>query len=158
MKHLIKGEIYHDTAPCFLKIDIDSNTVFQSYFDKQVEHELNIEFNHEYKSNSIHQMIVHFDSDIETEKKYIKINNILINQQFVPIANAFYTPKDTEWWHTPEAKNAKVEKVYKHGNYFGWLGQIYFYYYTNALIADSWQSALGITDKIIFSNIDKVKR
>ena len=150
MQHNITGTLFHSIVDCSLNLYINSDLVYTNNFTADTKYNLDIAFDYKYKCNKMHELIIDFDSTDEVEKKYICIDSLKINDQSIPIANAFYRPRESEWW---KSNNAFKEKsVYKHGSYFGWCGKIHFYYYINTVKFDSWQNALGITDKIIFSD------
>jgi hypothetical protein len=155
MQHNILGKIFHSASNCFLKISIDSNIVYSKEYESNKEHLINLDFFYEYKNNDIHELIFEFDSENEVPNKYIIIDSIAINCYNIPISNSFYQPKKTEWWQNQKNNIIKEQKVYKHGNFFGWFGKVYFYYYTDTMKLTSWQNALSIRDKIIFSNTKK---
>lgn len=157
MHHLINGSIFHDRHECKLDISIDGQVVHAQTYASGIKHDLDIRFQHQYQDNSMHEMVLHFDSTVETSNKYVMIDAITINHQPVSVANAYYKPKQTAWWNGSAAKDALSTKVYQHGNYFGWCGTIHVYYYINTNSYDSWQSALGIIDPMITSDPAKSK-
>lgn len=131
--HRIPIKVFHDTEDPVVVIKINNNTVFSQCFAKGTEHFCNVQFWHEYQDGEQNTLEFNFNGSLESANRYLIINSIEINNVYVGLYDAHYTPKiNPQWWDSLllSEKEYYLDIIYgKNGNTFGWFGNIKYYYY-----------------------------
>ena len=133
-EHIIPIEVYHETDETILVISVNNQIKFKKQYSKDKIYHETIKFLHEYNNGDKNTLSFDFQGNSETEKKYVKICSIAINNIGLTLWNALYEPIiNQEWWdQLTESEQAHYQDtIYgNNGNTFGWFGKIHFDYFT----------------------------
>jgi hypothetical protein len=133
-KHHIPVEVLSGDVPTTIRIEINNIAVAEKNFKPNSVDQHVFEFDHLYEEAVKNKICFKWHGTTEHENKYVKIENITINDQILNLYNAEYFPIiSDEWWNSLEdqQKEEYNEIIYgKAGNKFGWYGEINFYYCT----------------------------
>ena len=131
--HSIPFRVFGKDCDVSLKIKINEDQIFEKSFKAGHIHTEILNVDKEYKDASKNKVSFMFSGETEIEKKYLKIGQIVINNQAINKFNAEYFPKlNDEWWQgLSKAEQYEYNKIIygNSGNQFGWYGEVNFYYY-----------------------------
>lgn len=133
-EHVIPIEVYHKTDETNLVISVNNEIKFKKQYSKDKIYSETIKFLHNYNNGDKNTLSFDFQGNSETEKKYVKIYSIAINNIRLTLYNALYEPViNQEWWEQlTETEHEHYQNIIygNNGNTFGWFGKIHFAYFT----------------------------
>ena len=133
-KHHIPVEVLSGDVPTTLGVEINGKLVSEKIFKQNTVETHVFEFECAYEEAVKNKICFRWHGATEHENKWVKIENITINDQIINLYNAEYFPTiSDEWWGSLEdqQKEKYNQIIYgKAGNRFGWYGEINFYYCT----------------------------
>lgn len=131
--HTIPFRVFGEDCDVHLVVKINDEQIYEQNFEAGVEHTQTINLDKVYDDASKNRLSFLFSGDAEIEKKYLKIGQILINDQAINKYNAEYFPElNQDWWQglTQQEQYEYNKIIYGNsGNHFGWYGEVNFYYY-----------------------------
>jgi hypothetical protein len=130
-KHDIPIEIFSE-CDVSLEVLINDDPFFKKTYKQDHKHSEVIQFEKEYTDVKKNKISFLFSGEKEVEKKYLKINQVCLNNQILNKYNSEYLPDiNPEWWNnlTEQEQEHYNETMYGlTGCYYGWYGEINLYY------------------------------
>jgi len=122
--------VFHDSADHNVSITVDDQPIFDKTFSPGIKHHVKVDDVFDFKQSGHKKIKIEWQSDHETQNKYMIIDKWVINKQHLPVFRCMYIPDDNDYIcniklnGTLEEKQKLRKKIILHGNMFGWFGKI----------------------------------
>ena len=148
-----------------VKVKINGKAIFEKELTKNHDHQLKITESFDYKEAGPAIIEIQWDGEQECEKKFMKIKNVIVNDQTIESHSVMITPIKNDYIRgllsTKEGTDFYNKHIFNPGKQHGWYGNYKFKFLIDPdSIENSTEQAIlastGIKSKRIYSDQRKM--